>query len=185
MRITEKELYMLTALNVAKRSTCARLKVGAVLIKDKRIVSHGYNGTPQHREHCEDFWKNYWISNIYLNNILYKNDVPLSIQILPSPEKYDAMYNEWLKSKQFYDLHGEYSRCNEIHAEMNCIMFAERKHLDEAILFTSLSPCIQCGMALVSARITGVYYNKLYERDQTGIQYLKDNKIFCEQYNIT
>lgn len=39
---------------VAKRSTCLRRAVGAVIVKDKRILSTGYNGAPSGIEHCID-----------------------------------------------------------------------------------------------------------------------------------
>jgi dCMP deaminase len=39
---------------VASRSTCLRRKAGAVLVKDKRILSTGYNGVPKGLPHCED-----------------------------------------------------------------------------------------------------------------------------------
>jgi len=39
---------------VATRSTCLRRKVGAVLVKDKRIMATGYNGAPSGIGHCED-----------------------------------------------------------------------------------------------------------------------------------
>lgn len=39
---------------VKTRSTCMRRQVGAVIVKDKRIVSTGYNGSPVRTAHCED-----------------------------------------------------------------------------------------------------------------------------------
>ena len=39
---------------VATRSTCLRRKVGAVLVKDRRILATGYNGAPIGIRHCED-----------------------------------------------------------------------------------------------------------------------------------
>jgi dCMP deaminase len=41
---------------VAKRSTCLRRSVGAVLVKDKRILATGYNGAPRGLKHCVDMW---------------------------------------------------------------------------------------------------------------------------------
>jgi dCMP deaminase len=41
----------ITAL-VAKRSTCLRRSVGAIIVKDKRILSTGYNGAPSGVRHC-------------------------------------------------------------------------------------------------------------------------------------
>jgi dCMP deaminase len=39
---------------VANRSTCLRRQVGAVLVKDKRILATGYNGVPADIRHCEE-----------------------------------------------------------------------------------------------------------------------------------
>jgi len=39
---------------VAKRSTCLRRKVGAVLVKDRNILATGYNGAPSGIPHCLD-----------------------------------------------------------------------------------------------------------------------------------
>ncbi|MBW2145522.1 MAG: cytidine/deoxycytidylate deaminase family protein [Deltaproteobacteria bacterium] len=39
---------------VAKRSTCLRRQVGAVLVKDKRILATGYNGAPMGLRHCAE-----------------------------------------------------------------------------------------------------------------------------------
>ena len=44
--------YMDIAKVVAMYSTCKRLNVGAVIVKDKRIVSTGYNGAPAGLLHC-------------------------------------------------------------------------------------------------------------------------------------
>jgi len=37
---------------VAKRSTCRRRAVGAVIVKDKRVLTTGYNGAPSNTRHC-------------------------------------------------------------------------------------------------------------------------------------
>ena len=37
---------------VSKRSTCLRRKVGAIIVKDKRILTTGYNGAPRGLPHC-------------------------------------------------------------------------------------------------------------------------------------
>ncbi|MDD5472690.1 MAG: cytidine/deoxycytidylate deaminase family protein [Candidatus Methanoperedens sp.] len=54
MRPTIDEYFMEIAAIVAKRSTCLRNQVGAVIVKDKRILSTGYNGAPRNLEHCLD-----------------------------------------------------------------------------------------------------------------------------------
>lgn len=44
--------YLKMAYFMSERSTCARRKVGAVLVKDRMVLSSGYNGAPKHVEHC-------------------------------------------------------------------------------------------------------------------------------------
>ncbi|NLL94309.1 MAG: cytidine deaminase [Thermoplasmatales archaeon] len=39
---------------VSKRSTCVRRQVGAVIVKDKRVLTTGYNGSPRGTMHCEE-----------------------------------------------------------------------------------------------------------------------------------
>jgi len=46
--------FMRIAFLVAERSTCLRRKVGAVIVKDKRILTTGYNGVPKGLKHCAE-----------------------------------------------------------------------------------------------------------------------------------
>lgn len=39
---------------VSKRSTCLRRKVGVLIVKDRRILATGYNGTPSNIRHCDE-----------------------------------------------------------------------------------------------------------------------------------
>jgi len=48
------EYFMNIAEIVAKRSSCLRRKVGAILVRDKRILATGYNGAPSGLKHCLD-----------------------------------------------------------------------------------------------------------------------------------
>jgi dCMP deaminase len=48
------ETFLNIALEMSKHSTCCRLHVGAVLVRDNRIISTGYNGVPKGLIHCED-----------------------------------------------------------------------------------------------------------------------------------
>ncbi|MCK4414920.1 MAG: dCMP deaminase family protein [Candidatus Eisenbacteria sp.] len=49
------DLYFIRiALEVASRSTCNRAAVGAVMVRDNRILSTGYNGAPAGQPHCTD-----------------------------------------------------------------------------------------------------------------------------------
>ncbi len=48
------EYFMEMAQLTAKRSTCMRRQVGAVIVKDRHAIATGYNGAPRGIMHCED-----------------------------------------------------------------------------------------------------------------------------------
>ena len=53
-RISWDEYFMQIARLVSQRSTCLRRSVGAVIVKQKRMLATGYNGAPSGLEHCHD-----------------------------------------------------------------------------------------------------------------------------------
>ncbi len=53
-RLSWDEYFMQITSLVAKRATCIRRAVGAVLVKDKRIIATGYNGPPRGLKHCRE-----------------------------------------------------------------------------------------------------------------------------------
>lgn len=48
------EYFMQITELVKERSTCLRRKVGAVIVKNKRILTTGYNGPPEGFKHCDE-----------------------------------------------------------------------------------------------------------------------------------
>lgn len=50
------DIFMELAVNLAKRSHCIKRHVGAVLTKDTRIISIGYNGPPAGTHNCDEQW---------------------------------------------------------------------------------------------------------------------------------
>lgn len=52
IRISRHQMFMDIASTVARRATCMRLNVGAVIVNQRRIVSIGYNGAPEGAPHC-------------------------------------------------------------------------------------------------------------------------------------
>ena len=48
------EYFLAIAKDVASRATCPRASVGAIIVKDNRILSTGYNGAPPGEPHCTD-----------------------------------------------------------------------------------------------------------------------------------
>ena len=54
MRPTWDEFYLQLAAFMATRSTCLKHQVGAVLVRDRQVLSTGYNGAPSDLPHCEE-----------------------------------------------------------------------------------------------------------------------------------
>ncbi|MGQ9609518.1 MAG: deoxycytidylate deaminase [bacterium] len=53
-RLSWDEYFMEIAYLVAKRSTCIRRQVGAIIVRDRRILATGYNGAPRGLAHCAE-----------------------------------------------------------------------------------------------------------------------------------
>ncbi|TCT13096.1 dCMP deaminase [Natranaerovirga pectinivora] len=54
MRPSWDEYFLEIVEMIKERSTCLRRKVGAIIVKDKRILTSGYNGAPSGCTHCEE-----------------------------------------------------------------------------------------------------------------------------------
>ena len=54
IRVSWDEYFMNIAREVATRSTCSRKHVGAVIVRDRTILSTGYNGSVRGLPHCDD-----------------------------------------------------------------------------------------------------------------------------------
>lgn len=150
-----EKLFITTAKEVAKCSTCSRVKVGAVLVKEGRIIATGWNGVPSGKEHCEDRFK-----------------------------KELKEYKEAVKCGEghlhpFNKIHHDFAVANELHAEQNLIAFCARNGIDtdDTTLYLTTSPCSQCAKLLLAAGIKEVKFIELYDRDTTGVEFLKENGV--------
>ena len=77
--------------------------------------------------------------------------------------------------------HQEWSPLNELHAEVNAIGYAAQNGVStkDAILYTSVSPCIDCAKLIVAAGIKEVWYIDEYHRTTVGTDFLNENNIGC------
>jgi len=128
-------MFMEIAKIVSLRSSCERKFVGAIIVRDNRIISMGYAGAPSGQAHCH-------------------------------PE--------------LCDLSKPCTRT--IHAEMNAIAYAARSgsRTEGATMYTTLSPCVDCAKAIVSAGIQTLWYLEEY-RDLSGIDLLRQNMVIAEK----
>lgn len=92
--------------------------------------------------------------------------------------------DKWKDDKEnFKKYHTEWSRNNEIHSEINLILFAAKNgiSLNGCDLFVTMSPCIDCAKAIYTVGIKNVYYKEEF-RVSDGLKYL-ENRIYVEQIN--
>ena len=125
--------FMSVAEETAKLSYAKRLKVGAVIVKDKNIISFGYNGTPAGMSNdCEDQ--------------IYDED-GLHTTLITKPEV--------------------------IHAEANaiCKLARQGNSGQNAIMFLTHAPCIECSKLIIQSGIKTVYWRTPY-RDNSGLDLL-------------
>lgn len=150
------DAFMDTAQRFADLSSAVRLKVGSVVVKDNRIISIGYNGTPAG-------WDNVCEEKVYCE------DGDWSEQLLPK----DA--NQWIRYKLK-------TKDEVIHAEANAIAKLARDGESglHASLFCTHAPCVQCAKLIYGAGINSVYYRNSY-RNEDGINFLKKCQISVNQ----
>ncbi len=155
-------VMMATAKIWAEESYCKRLKVGAVLSQDGRILVTGYNGTISGAENrCED---HFWICK----NCNHKSIVETHIcQICNSHE-----ITESLITSDFV-----------LHAEQNIISFSAKRGIstEGCTLYLTHSPCKQCSKIIAQSGIKRVVYNERYRDD--GLDFLNKVGVETEKLN--
>jgi len=162
-----KLAYMKTAETFAELSHARRLHVGAIVVKDDRIISIGYNGMPAGWDNnCED--KVYdsgaggWIS----------------------PDEFESMYpyTEYNEDAEEEYRYGLKTKPEVLHAETNAIAKLAKSNDSGlgATLFITHAPCLDCAKLIFQSGIRGVFYRDNY-RSTDGVEFLKKSGIEVEQ----
>ena len=147
-----KRAYMQTAQTFAELSHARRLKVGAIVVKDDRIISIGYNGTPAGwANNCED--EVFETTTEEINN----TTVTTTRKILKTKPEV-------------------------LHAESNAIAKLARSIESGlgAAIFITHSPCLECAKLIYQSGIQQVYYQEKY-RDDLGLEFLQASGVDVEQ----
>ena len=121
---------------VAEESKCISQKVGCVIVKNNRVLSTGYNGTPSKQPNCCD-------ANEHLVN--------------------GGRFQDWVSDDAKHE-HHEWSNIHEIHAEMNALLYSSPTERQGATLYTTLQPCYTCSKLIAGSGIARVIYHKSYPR---------------------
>jgi len=164
-----KQAFMDTAKRFAELSHARRLKVGAIVVNDDRIISIGYNGMPAGWDNnCEDVE---WCSaGGWLDP--------------------DEIEERWPYEGTYLDaagntMQGRYrlkTKSEVLHAESNAISKLAKSSESGmgGTLFVTHSPCIHCAKLILQSGISSVYYNENY-RDDAGLTFLEMSGIIVEQ----
>jgi len=169
-----KEAYMKTAETFAGLSHARRLHVGAIIVKDDRIISIGYNGMPAD-------WD---------NDCEYKDYMSRDAGGWLNPDEIEERwpFEEKCKGEEESDLY-EYTRRyalktkpEVLHAETNAIAKLARSTESglNATMFITHSPCLDCAKLIYQSGINAVYYRDAY-RNEDGVSFLKQSGIKVEQ----
>ena len=150
--------YMTIAEECAKMSRAIRLKVGSVIVKNNNIISFSWNGTPSGWDNnCED---KVW-------------DTGSGGWLEPEEIKAQFPYEGWHEGAQRNVRYGLKTKPEVLHAEMNSLMKLAKSSSsgDQASIFITHSPCLDCAKGIYQAGISSVYYRDSY-RDSSGIEFL-------------
>jgi len=163
--------YMDVAERFAKLSSARRLHVGAIVVKDDRIISIGYNGMPAGWDNnCED--------------IVYDSGAGGWI----SPEEFQTMYpyTEYDEDADEEYSYGLKTKPEVLHAETNAIakLAKSTESGDGAVLFVTHSPCLDCAKLIFQSGISSVFYRDNY-RSTDGIEFLEKSGIEIKQIGET
>lgn len=140
--------YMGVAETFAKLSYATKLKVGAIAVKDDRIISIGYNGTPEGWDNtCEDLHETYDC-----------REVDDTWDYDPVTKKYSKLV----------------TKPETLHAERNVLDKLARGNESGlgAVIFCTTSPCLECAKSIYGAGIKEVFYKHDY-RSIDGVNFLK------------
>lgn len=140
-RISWDQYFMAQSHVLATRSTCTRLMVGATIVRDKRIIAGGYNGSVSGSEHCID--------------------------------------------AGCYMIDGHCVRT--VHAEANALLQCAKFGVatEDAEMYVTHFPCLQCTKQIIQAGIRKVYYASDYRNDKYAEQLFQEARLELEKVELT
>ncbi|WP_042223401.1 ComE operon protein 2 [Oceanobacillus manasiensis] len=139
-RISWDQYFMAQSQLLALRSTCTRLMVGASIVRDKRIIAGGYNGSVSGGVHCID--------------------------------------------EGCYVVDGHCVRT--VHAEANALLQCAKFGVptEDADIYVTHFPCLQCSKQLIQAGIKTIYYKEDYRNNEYAIQLFKEAGVSLKKVTV-
>jgi len=157
----------------ARHSKCLSRRIGAVLVKDKSIVSTGYNGPPRGIPSCERRWE---LDSNFINK--YKDKV---IKPIDPCNPICPRHSMGAKSGEMLDI------CIAGHAEENAILNAAWHGIATkgATLYLSCGiPCFRCIIKIINAGISEVVVTGVTFYDDNSEFLLNNSKVKVRLYNF-
>lgn len=165
--------FLKIATSVAENSKCLSRRIGAILVRDKSVISTGYNGPPRGVPHCDERYScdPYLAETIAGTAGLTRPDVPVCPRRLLGYAS------------------GEGTQlCIASHAEVNCINNAARNGVCTlgATLFLSCAilPCKNCLCEIINAGIVEVVVVEMQPYDRTSLYILRHSGLKIRTYSL-
>jgi dCMP deaminase len=164
------DYFMDVAERTSKLSYAKRLQVGAIIVKNDRIISIGYNGMPSGWDNnCEDVsWDKGaggWLD----------------------PEEFDAKYpyEGWHEEAGRDVRYGLKTKPEVLHAETNAIAKLAKSNESGvgATLFITHSPCLDCAKLIYQSGINNILYRNSYRSDD-GINFLTKSGVNVTRHTV-
>lgn len=154
--------YMKVAETFAGLSSAKRLHVGAIVVKDDRIISIGYNGMPAG-------WDNDCENTVFVLNEEVMGTDMVSLGYTQTDK------GNWTKLK---------TKPEVLHAETNAIakLAKSTESGNGATMFITHAPCLDCAKLIYQSGINSVLYRNSYRSDD-GINFLVKAGVTVEKLN--
>ena len=137
--------YLRMAKIWAENSYCTRRQVGALIVKNQRIISDGYNGTQ-------------------VGAIIVKDSMIISDGFNGTPSGFENICEDENGTTKAYVLHAEANAITKVSRSNNSS--------EGATLYVTASPCIECAKLIIQAGIVRVVYGEEYHI-MDGVNLLK------------
>ncbi|GAA5855784.1 hypothetical protein JCM8547_000355 [Rhodosporidiobolus lusitaniae] len=159
--------FMLLASLASLRSNCMKRRVGAVLVRDKRVVSTGYNGTPRGVKNCGEGGCGRCNSH---GDGLGRDEEEEKVR----GEKGMSRVGEAL------------DECLCLHAEENALLEAGRERVsggktEGAVLYCNTCPCLRCTVKIVQCGVKEVIYSLSYSMDTASRRVMEEAGVVLRQ----
>jgi len=170
---------------VAKNSQCLSRKIGAILVKDKSIVSTGYNGPPRGVRTCDERWLN--------DKKLREAGGFETPDTNVDKDEFQAIYNARLEgicpryiAEMGFKSGEGLEWCVAGHAERNALINAARAGIATKGLKIYMDcgvPCTPCLVEIINAGIEEIIVTKMTFYDQSSEYLLKESGIAIRVYD--